>query len=209
MEKKQKHLIIGIIGLVVLVVMYFGVKVLADKKQAKDEAESEADKIYVTDYEVSDVKKVSYTCDGEEIELVKDNDTWSSTSDASLNLSTSDIEAFLETFNHLEAKSRLDGEKDNEEYEMSTPTNVLTVTLLDNTVYTYTIGGYNSVSSIYYMTLNDSDDVYAISSVAVQKLDKTLDDFVEETTQEETTTEDTTQEDTTTEDITQEDETTE
>ena len=200
MEKKQKHLIIGIICLVVLVIMYFGVKVLADKKQAKDEAESEADKIYVTDYEVSDVKKVSYTCDGEEIELVKDNDTWSSTSDASLNLSTSDIEEFLETFNHLEAKSRLDGEKDNEEYEMSTPTNVLTVTLLDDTVYTYTIGGYNSVSSIYYMTLNDSDDVYAISSVAVQKLD----DFVEETTQEETTTEETTTEETTTEETTRE-----
>lgn len=200
MEKKQKHLIIGIICLVALVIMYFGVKALADKKEAKDEAESEAGKIYVTDYEVSDVKEVSYTTsDGEAVDLVKNDDTWSCSTDPSLNLNTSSIEAFLETFNHLEAKSVLEGSKDNEEYEMSNPSNELTVTLLDDTVYKYTIGGYNSVSSIYYMTLNDGDDVYAVSSVAVQKLDKSVDDFVEETTAEETTA-DTTEESTTTAD---------
>lgn len=191
MEKKQKHLIATIILLVALVLMYFGVKVLVDKKEQREEEQSEAKKIYVTDFNVEDVCKVSYSYSEEDVELELEDDKWKSVTDVSLNIDTSKVEELIGYYNNLEVESVISDAKDNEEYGIATPTKELTITLNNGDVYKYTFGSLNDVTSIYYMTLNDSEDVYVVKTVAASKFEKSISDLEEETTTEEDTQEDT------------------
>lgn len=205
MEKKQKHLIATITLLIVLILMYVGVKFVVNKKALDEDEQSEAKKIYVTNFNVEDVCKLSYEYSDEKVELELEDGSWKSVTDTALSIDSSKVEEIISYYNHLEANSVIEGGISNEEYGIATPTKELNITLNNGEVYKYTFGELNTLSSVYYMSLNESEDVYVIASVIANKFEKTITDLEEETTAE--TTSDTTNEDDST-DITNEDDST-
>lgn len=193
MEKKQKHLIATIILLIVLVLMYVGVKFVVNKKALDEDEQSEAKKIYVTNFNVEDVCKLSYEYSDEKVELELEDGSWKSVTDTALSIDSSKVEEIISYYNHLEANSVIEGGISNEEYGIATPTKELNITLNNGEVYKYTFGELNTLSSVYYMSLNESEDVYVIASVTANKFEKSITDLEEETTAD--TTSDTTNED--------------
>lgn len=197
MEKKQKHLIATITLLIVLILMYVGVKFVVNKKALDEDEQSEAKKIYVTNFNVEDVCKLSYEYSDEKVELELEDGSWKSVIDTALSIDSSKVEEIISYYNHLEANSVIEGGISNEEYGIATPTKELNITLNNGEVYKYTFGELNTLSSVYYMSLNESEDVYVIASVTANKFEKSIADLEEETTAETTaeTTSDTTNED--------------
>lgn len=193
MEKKQKHLIATITLLIVLVLMYVGVKFVVNKKALDEDEQSEAKKIYVTNFNVEDVCKLSYEYSDEKVELELEDGSWKSVTDTALSIDSSKVEEIISYYNHLEANSVIEGGISNEEYGIATPTKELNITLNNGEVYKYTFGELNTLSSVYYMSLNESEDVYVIASVTANKFEKSITDLEEETTADTTT--DTTNED--------------
>lgn len=193
MEKKQKHLIATITLLIVLILMYVGVKFVVNKKALDEDEQSEAKKIYVTNFNVEDVCKLSYEYSDEKVELELEDGSWKSVTDTALSIDTSKVEEIISYYNHLEANSVIEGGISNEEYGIATPTKELNITLNNGEVYKYTFGELNTLSSVYYMSLNESEDVYVIASVTANKFEKSITDLEEETTAD--TTSDTTNED--------------
>ncbi len=193
MEKKQKHLIATITLLIVLVLMYVGVKFVVNKKALDEDEQSEAKKIYVTNFNVEDVCKLSYEYSDEKVELELEDGSWKSVTDTALSIDSSKVEEIISYYNHLEANSVIEGGISNEEYGIATPTKELKITLNNGEVYKYTFGELNTLSSVYYMSLNESEDVYVIASVTANKFEKSITDLEEETTADTTT--DTTNED--------------
>lgn len=193
MEKKQKHLIATITLLIVLILMYVGVKFVVNKKALDEDEQSEAKKIYVTNFNVEDVCKLSYEYSDEKVELELEDGNWKSVTDTALSIDSSKVEEIISYYNHLEANSVIEGGISNEEYGIATPTKELNITLNNGEVYKYTFGELNTLSSVYYMSLNESEDVYVIASVTANKFEKSITDLEKETTAE--TTSDTTNED--------------
>ena len=60
MQKQKKQMIVLVILLILLILAYIGVHFYSKKQEEKENAKEEAEKIQVTDLEVSDITQFSY-----------------------------------------------------------------------------------------------------------------------------------------------------
>lgn len=63
MQKQKKQMIVLVILLILLILAYIGVHFYSKKQEEKENAKEEAEKIQVTDLEVSDITQFSYVLD--------------------------------------------------------------------------------------------------------------------------------------------------
>lgn len=71
MQKQKKQMIVLVILLILLILAYIGVHFYSKKQEEKENAKEEAEKIQVTDLEVSDITQFSYVLDGTTLSFQK------------------------------------------------------------------------------------------------------------------------------------------
>ncbi len=186
MEKQKKQFIVVLILLIVAVAAYLLLHVYNDKKEAKEEAEEDADTITITDFDTDDVTAFSYQLNGETLSFTKDGDNWLYDGDTSLDLDEDSITSMLLAVSNLTTEEALEEYDSLSDYGLDTPSNTITVTTADGTI-TLLAGNQNEITNSYYMMTGDSDTVYLISTDLNSTFGSAVDDLIAE--EEETETE--------------------
>ena len=93
--KSKKGFFILLAVFLVLVVCYLALKVWTEKAQEEEQAKTEAEQIYLTDTDVSEITSFGYSNGETELSFVKEEDTWYSETDREVNLNQSSVENML------------------------------------------------------------------------------------------------------------------
>lgn len=186
MQKQKKQMVCLLVLLVIFIAAFCGTKVYQQKQQEKEEKQTEADKKYVTQTDVSDITAFSYQIQDETLTFVKEGDQWISQDDSTVALDQSAVENLVSSMAEIEAEEVIDEPDNLSEYGFDTPVNVLTYTTADGTV-TLTVGMENTITSQYYLTKSDDDRLYLVADDFPSPFTKTLDELKDTSEDTETT----------------------
>lgn len=186
MQKQKKQMVCLLVLLVIFIAAFCGTKGYQQKQQEKEEKQTEADKKYVTQTDVSDITAFSYQIQDETLTFVKEGDQWISQDDSTVALDQSAVENLVSSMAEIEAEEVIDEPDNLSEYGFDTPVNVLTYTTADGTV-TLTVGMENTITSQYYLTKSDDDRLYLVADDLPSSFTKTLDELKDTSENTETT----------------------
>ncbi|MBQ3784365.1 MAG: DUF4340 domain-containing protein [Lachnospiraceae bacterium] len=177
MKKKKKiiRLAVSFVVLLALIGGYVAMTVMFPKEE--ESSEQEDNKINVVKMNESDFRKITYSQDGESIELVYDEGTekWSTTNDADCPVDNYKVSNMIDTMCDLDSTTEIKGDDiDEESFGLNNPSKTIDVVLEDGTERKFVIGGYNDVVDKYYFTKDDSDSVYLIDSTLYNTMDYNL-----------------------------------
>lgn len=183
MKKQGRHFIILIVVLAVLAAGYFGLRQY-NTRQQENEAE-QVDGEVLVDIAEEDILRFSYVYEDVTYSFERSGEEgeWISAEDPSLNLAQSKLDNMAGKFASVTAKDTITGVTDLSQYGLEEPSNVLHWETAENS-YTYYVGEYNSFGSVYYFCEPDSDTVYTVSSAQVFGFSYSLEDLIEEETEE-------------------------
>ena len=176
---KKKNLIALLVVLAALAAVYFGVTAYSDyaaqKKEKQEQAESEENRIWVTD--LDQVKEISYDNGTAQLAFVKEDEKWKYKEAEDFPLEQSYLTSLEETVSHLEATRRLEGGDELEAYGLSEPQATVTVTDGAGNKTTLNIG--NSVNSEYYLLVEGEEVPYTVGSSLYNEIQNDLYDMIE------------------------------
>ena len=175
MKKQRKQLILLIVVLLLLVAGYFGVQKYNEVQSNKEDASVEM----VLDIVYDEVTQVSYTCDGEELTFVKEEDTWKYQTDTSLSIVQSSMASMISQITSMESLGKIENVTDMSEYGLDEPVQQIFF-VAGGVTYKVAVGDYNEVSDIDYINVNGSSIVYAIDTAFGNAFEVTLDELIEE-----------------------------
>ena len=175
MKKQRKQLILLIVVLLLLVAGYFGVQKYNEVQSNKEDASVEM----VQDIVYDEVTQVSYTCDGEELTFVKEEDTWKYQTDTSLSIVQSSMASMISQITSMESLGKIENVTDMSEYGLDEPVQQISF-VAGGVTYEVAVGDYNEVSDIDYINVNGSSIVYAIDTAFGNAFEVTLDELIEE-----------------------------
>lgn len=180
MMKKQKiQFVVVLLLVIVFTGGYFGMKKYQSVQEEKEAAESEAEKIYITETDASDITALTYQLDGVTMSFTKEDETWTYDADPSIDIDESSIETMLYYLDHLTATEMVDTTEELSAYGFDEPTNVITYTAADQTT-TLTVGMVNPITADYYLTSDQSDGLYLVSSSFATAFTAAVDDLIAE-----------------------------
>lgn len=197
---KKKQMIAGIVLLILCIGGYFGVKAYNSSQEKKQEAEI----MKPVGIEVADVTGFSYVNDGEILSFEKDGEDWIYTGDTSLDMNEENIEGMLEKVCEVTSTEKITAE-DLSDYGFDEPTNTITLDTAEGSTVVK-IGMYNEIVSKYYLSIDDSTELYLVDTDIVTGFNQTVENLkvVETTTTTAETPEETTEESTETTEETEE-----
>lgn len=176
---KKKNLIVLLAVLAALAAVYFGVTAYSDytaqKKEEQEQAESEENRIWVTD--LDEVKEISYDNGTAQLAFVKEDENWKYKEAEDFPLEQSYLTSLEETVSHLEATRRLEGGDELEAYGLTEPQATVTVTDEAGKKTTLHIG--NSVNSEYYLLVEGEEIPYTVGSSLYNEIQNDLYDMIE------------------------------
>ena len=205
MKKQGRNFIILAAVLAVLTAGYF---LLVRYNENREEQESDqVDGEVLVEMDRDDILRFSYVYEGETyvfeetevtVEPSESNDQegeqsdsvsaeptvesrWVYTADPSLNLMQSRINSMAGKFTRIIAKQTITDVTDLSQYGLEEPCNVVHCETAQGT-YTYNVGDYNSVGSVYYICEPDSNTVYAVTTSFRTGMDYSLEELLEEET---------------------------
>lgn len=176
MKKQQRQLIALIIVLLLLVAGYFGV-------QRYNEAQSnkEQDEIMEPVFNIAseDVTEISYTHEGEELTFLKEEDVWKYKEDTSLTISQTPLTAMVSALTQMEQQEKIETVAELADYGLEEPEKEITFVANDQT-YEVLVGDHNDMTSVYYVTTDGGNTVYAVESTISTAFNYSLEDLIEE-----------------------------
>lgn len=175
MEKKKKRLLYMTGILLLLLVVLFGVQFWNQKQAEKQEEETEAAKIYVTD--LDDVSEISYNVGQGDFTFAKREEGWVYTEDSEFPLKQDIPEQMIETFGKLEAQRELKEGDEPEAYGLEEPVYTVRLTTADGKSTVLDFG--NAVNDSYYVKVEDTEPVYTVSATVIQELQYTMDELAQ------------------------------
>lgn len=167
----KKQMIAGIILLVLCVGGYFGVKAYNSNQEKKQEAET----MKPVGVVVSDITGFSYVKDDAVLEFEKEGEDWIYTGDISLDIDEASVEEMLATVCEVSSTEKITAEKLSD-YGFDEPTNIITLDTAEGTTIVK-LGMYNEMVSKYYLSINDSTELYLIGSEIISGFDKSAEDL--------------------------------
>ena len=136
-----------------------------------------------TDIDTAQVTEIGIIKSDETINLSQESGEWKLKEDENFEVDKEVVESFLSDAGNITSDRMIEDVEDFSEYGLEYP--VLNITLQwDSNMYLIKVGDYNTVVGCYYISVNDENTVYTISTSQYYALDKTLNDF--EKIQEET-----------------------
>lgn len=205
MKKQGRYFIILVAVLAALLAGYF---LLARYNENRQEQESgQVDGEVLVELDRDDILRFSYVYEGETYVFEKTEVTvepseageedgeesggesaeptvesrWVYTADPSLNLMQSRINSMAAKFTRIIAKQTITDVTDLSQYGLEEPYNVVHCETAQGS-YTYNVGDYNSVGSVYYICEPDSNTVYAVTTSFRTGMDYSLEELLEEET---------------------------
>ncbi len=185
MEKQKRQFTVVLAVLVVLVLVYFGIRFYNQKKEEREEEQEAAETITVTDFDVKDVTAFSYQLDGQTLSYTKEGEDWLYDGDNTLDLDEDVVETMLSSADSLTAEEALEEYDSLADYGLDTPANTIVITTPDGTT-TLLVGNSNEITGEYYVMKEGSDDVYLVGTALDNTFGKAVEDLLEEEETEDT-----------------------
>lgn len=182
MKKKQRQLIGMLLALVVLAAAFLGIRQY-NKNASSTTSATEDTQETVLDVDSDDITSFSYVYDGETYSFEKEDDTWYYADDHSLNLNQERIKAMILKVAPLKVNQVIEKVTDMSQYGLADPDRTIQYETADRSVI-INVGNLNSMTSQYYIAFPSEMTVYAVTTNVVTGFNYTLDDLVEETTEE-------------------------
>ncbi|MDE7223946.1 MAG: DUF4340 domain-containing protein [Acetatifactor sp.] len=199
MRKQNRQFIILAVVLIVLVGGYIGLTQYNSRQQEQEADQSE--KEVLVDISRDDILRFSYEYNGEayafekketavdiqgegisdEAEETQVESRWVYTEDETLNLMQSRLNTMAGKLTNIVAVNLISDVTDMSQYGLEEPANVLHWET-EYGSYTYNVGDYNSIASVYYICEPGSDTVYTVSASLGTGFDYSLEDLIEEET---------------------------
>ena len=176
MQKQKKQMIVLVILLILLILAYIGVHFYSKKQEEKENAKEEAEKIQVTDLEVSDITQFSYVLDGTTLSFTKNGTEWTYDGDQSVDIDESALETLLNKASAITASDEVTEYDDLADFGLDDPANTVTLKT-DSGLTTIYIGSQNEITNEYYLKTGDSDTTYVVDSAPATGFDKSVEDL--------------------------------
>lgn len=181
MSKKAKSIILMAVAFVLLLIAYFGVTKMNEKK-AEQEAKEEANKISIVKIDSEDVTGFSYDYNGADYSFTKDGENWYSDEDKSISLIQEDIETMLGTVADLKAERLIESTDENfADYGLDQPTQTIEFKSKDGSTTVLLVGNMNSTTGSYYLAVQGEKTVYTVDAASATAFQKTLEDLKDTT----------------------------
>ena len=196
MKKQKKQMIVVIVILAVALAAYLGLH-FYNKSASESTSEEDEDAIYVNSVETEDITAFSYPYGGEQIDFVKDGETWTCEQYPEYELDTDSVDQLAAIYHNMKADQIVEDPEDDDTYGLNDSTYTLTYTTADGEV-TITVGMENTMLDGWYVRTSASDDLYLVEDVYFDGLMVSPDTLVveeEETEEESEITEEETSED--------------
>lgn len=178
MKSQSRNFIILVIVLAALAAGYFFLVRYNERQEQQESEQPEGETLVNIDRD--DILRFSYVYDGVTYGFEKTEDgTWASDTDPSLNLIQSRLNTMAGKFIYLSAKNTFTDVTDMSQYGLDDPANVLHWETAQGD-YTYCVGDYNSMGSVYYICEPDSSTVYAVTASLGTGFSYSLEDLVEQ-----------------------------
>ena len=97
-------------------------------------------------------------------DLLLEDGTWYLAQDKSLSIDQDTVETLLANLESVTSNKEIADVTDFDQYGLEHPAYTIDVTTSDGTTTSIYLGDYNSVSSLYYVRIGDSSNVYLITS---------------------------------------------
>ncbi|MCC8137803.1 MAG: DUF4340 domain-containing protein [Clostridiales bacterium] len=178
-KNKSLKLIAGVIVIILLCGVYYGLTVYNEKTEQAEEEAAAGDTILEVD--TSAITSVSYTIDGEQVSFsLQDDGTWQKDDDGTFPVDASALLAPLDEAASLKSVRTLTEVEDTSEYGFDDPQNTITFTDEDGTETMITIGDNNASTGNDYLILNeDETTVYTVSTDLSSAFSDDLYDYAE------------------------------
>ena len=165
-----------LLALVVLAAVFLGIRQY-NKNASSATSITEDTQETVLDVNSDDITSFRYVYEGETYAFEKEDETWYYADDHSLNLNQDRIKAMILKVAPLKADQVIENVTDMSQYETADRSVIINV------------GNLNSMTSQYYIAFPSEMKVYVVTTNVVTGFNYTLDDLVEETTEETESTE--------------------
>lgn len=182
MKKKQRQMIGMLLALVVLAAAFLGIRQY-NKNIASATSTTEDTQETVLDVNSNDITSFRYVYEGETYAFEKKDETWYYTDDHSLNLNQERIKAMILKVAPLKADQVIENVTDMSQYGLADPERTIQYETADRSVI-INVGNLNSMTSQYYIAFPSEMKVYVVATNVVTGFNYTLDDLVEEITEE-------------------------
>lgn len=171
-----------LLALVVLAAAFLGIRQY-NKNIASATSTTEDTQETVLDVNSDDITSFSYVYEGETYAFEKKDETWYYTDDHSLNLNQERIKAMILKVAPLKADQVIENVTDMSQYGLADPERTIQYETADRSVI-INVGNLNSMTSQYYIAFPSEMKVYVVATNVVTGFNYTLDDLVEEITEE-------------------------
>ena len=151
------------------------------QQEAAKTATTEEEKTTLLNAAEDDATKLSFTHEGQSIDLAKENGAWVYEPRKSFELNTSKVDELFTGLKDVESVRTVENAStDTSEYGLEEPAVAITVTNTDGTTQKISIGDKNSVTGNYYAAVDGKDGVYTISADLYNTFDIGLMDLLTE-----------------------------
>ncbi|MCD8299747.1 MAG: DUF4340 domain-containing protein [Clostridiales bacterium] len=189
---RKKQMITLLVILIAVVAALLAVVLGKKHATAKQEAEEEAETVYVGAFDGSDVTGFSFYSsddDGNDVLLAfeLEDGSWVYSGDPEMETDADTIDTFLGEMGSVSANSVIEGVDDISEYGIDDPAQVFTVDFSDGSEEVFTFGAVNEIIGGYYLQVSGDDNVYLVNATVMSStLNKSAESFaVEEEDEEE------------------------
>lgn len=176
-RKKNYGILILAAVLVVLCVIYFGLKAWNGYREEKEKKEEEADTVCVTDTAAEDIVSIKFDMGNGDMEFVKEDDIWYYSPDRDFPLGQSYPEEMADAAGSITADRELTDGDSMEDYGLTEPVYTLEYTDADGNATTVAFG--NMTGDYYYVTVGDEGRVYTVESTVTESFNYTLNDIAQ------------------------------
>jgi hypothetical protein len=172
--KRGNKLLLLLLALVVAVGAY-----LLVTRLTPDEGDGSVAGTTLVKVSENDIKSISWVQGDTEASFERVGDIWSNTADREFPLSQGSGEKLVSAVDEVVSTRSFGGVTDFAQYGLEEPAMTVTVGYDDGTENTYALGNQNTVTSEYYMRLDNSGDVHLIGSDMYSAFSVSLMDMVQ------------------------------
>ncbi len=175
MEKKKKQMLLLLVVLILLVAVYAGIQAWGIHQDKRAKEKEEAETVYVTDME--EVRTINYNIGEGTMTFEKQDGTWSYVKDPDFPLAQNYPQQMADTFGKLKADRELKDGDGFADYGLDNPAYQVQIADADGNKTTVYFG--DAVGDDYYVTVDDTEKVYTVSSEVIQDLQYSLSDMAQ------------------------------
>lgn len=174
MSKNNKTLLILTAVLVILAALLAGLKLYNNAQEEKKVQEEESAQIHIT--ETGSLSRISYNNGTEDIEVVKEGDSWTLADDPEVELQQSYFTTLETEISNLIADREIPEPDDLADYGLDNPSYTIKATDEEGNETIIYVG--NGADSEYYLTTGDKDKVYTGGSALVSAMQYEIGDMI-------------------------------